>query len=48
MSAKTDLNEIDKKKRGLANKIEELEEEIESQLTLVGATAIGWCVYQQQ
>jgi len=38
--AKTDLNEIDKKKRGEKNSIELLEEEIEKNLLLLGATAV--------
>lgn len=36
----SDLQQIDKKKKGEANNIEELEDAIEQKLTLVGATAI--------
>ena len=39
--ARTDIAEIEKKKRGETNRIEQLEEEIESNLLLLGATAIG-------
>jgi len=36
----TSLDELEKKKKGLPNKIEEAEDEIERNITLVGATAI--------
>ena len=39
-SANTNMAELDKKKKGLPNRIETLEDEIENNLLLVGATAI--------
>lgn len=38
--ARTDLEEIDKRKKGLPNRIEELEDRIEQNLQVLGATAI--------
>ena len=38
--ARTDLEEIDKRKKGLPNKIDELEDRIEQNLIVLGATAI--------
>jgi phospholipid-transporting ATPase len=39
-AARTDLNQMDKKKKGEANRIEELEDIIEQNLVLLGVTAI--------
>lgn len=39
-AATTDLNQIDLNKKGLSNKIEDLEDKIEQNLTLIGCTAI--------
>lgn len=39
-SATTDLNEIEKREKGLPNRIEELEDSLEQGLFLIGATAI--------